>query len=72
VVQDDLDPNLTYVGMGSGMITSAPIVSGQLFTWTGITLAPHTTSTVKILVKPKQYLPSGITLNNTATIGRYN
>jgi len=60
------------MGMGSGMITSTPIISGQTLTWTGITLAPRATSTLKILVKPAQYLPNGTTLNNTALIGRYN
>jgi uncharacterized repeat protein (TIGR01451 family) len=72
VVVDTLDPNLVYVSMGSGTITSNPVVSGQSLTWSWITLAQHSSSTIKILVKPKQYLPSGITLNNNATIGRYN
>gem|GEM_PF-4170259 len=58
--------------MGSGLITSSPVISGQTLLWTGITLPPRATSTLKILVKPAQYLPNGTTLNNTALIGRYN
>lgn len=56
VVVDTLDPNLVYVSMSTGLITSSPIVSGQELTWTGISMAPHSNTTIKLLVKPKRYL----------------
>ena len=72
VVMDTLDPNLIYVSMSTGTINIEPIVSGQTLVWTGISLAPYSTNTIKYWVKPKQYLATSTILTNSVILGRTN